>query len=36
MSNTIVKKEENVNFLEELLKPDDNRFVMFPIKHNDV
>jgi ribonucleoside-diphosphate reductase subunit M2 len=25
-----------IPFIEELLKPDDNRFVMFPIKYNDV
>jgi hypothetical protein len=23
-------------FIEPILKPDDNRFVMFPIKHNDI
>jgi ribonucleotide reductase beta subunit family protein with ferritin-like domain len=25
-----------IPFVEELLKPDENRFVMFPIKYNDV
>ena len=25
-----------LNFVEPILKPDDNRFVMFPISHKDI
>lgn len=32
-SGTVTKKEREI---EPLLQPDENRFVMFPIKHNDV
>ena len=39
MSEPIIESTESVvqsPFVEELLKPDENRFVMFPIKYNDV
>lgn len=36
MSNSVVEIVQNVAFVEDLLKPDDNRFVMFPIKYPDV
>ena len=35
-SNSVVETVQNVAFVEDLLKPDDNRFVMFPIKYPDV